>query len=428
MLYYFMHIPKTGGTSFSKFLERNFIYDDILKIHFQREVKKFSLLDNHKLIRGHFWSYKIFFENIEKNKLITFLRDPYQRYLSQFKHIDRLGYRPNDEILLSDNLYSKFILRNNFFPIKNFERFSDDFVLHQSKKHLDDFFFVGISEKYNESIYLMSIYLNSRPINLTRELVSNNNFYKYENQNNDNVIAQNWKISNSIDDAIYQYSQKLFDKKKNIILSQFNKEKIDLDIYENFLDINYKFSGKDHISKVHVNEEEKVLFKYAYINYLKNFNNNDNTNNQFIINGKSIINGEGWHRREYLHFNSNATAVRNFIPYYWSGPKKISDLHIPNWIHGNINLEICIRSLNTKIKATDIIIKLNGSTLKSKIEQDGSYSGIKLLLKGFAEKSSLPFSILTFEVPDVQLISEIYNNDDNRLVGFAFDKILITKN
>jgi len=423
-----MHIPKTGGTSFSKFLERHVIFDDILKIHFQEEIAKFPLLNNHKLIRGHFWSHKIFFEKVEKFKLITFLRDPYKRYFSQLKHIAELNYLAKGEKLLADNLYSKIILRDKFFPIKNFERFSDDFVLHESKKHLDDFFFVGISEKYNESTYLMSIFLNSRPINLTRELVSNNNLYKYKTQGNDNVIAQNWKISNSIDDAIYQYSLKLFDKKKNIVLSQFNKKKIDLDIYENFLDINYKLCGKDYISKVHPNEEEKVLFKYAYINYLKNFNNNDNKNNQFIISGKSIINGEGWHRREYIHFNSNPTAVRNFIPYYWSGPKKISDLHIPNWIHGNINLEIYIRSINTKIKATDIIIKLNGSTLKSKIEQDESYSGIKLLLKGSAEKSSLPFSILTFEVPDVQLISEIHNNNDDRLVGFAFDKILITKN
>lgn len=423
-----MHIPKTGGTSFSKFLERNVSFEDILKIHFQREIAKFPLLNNHKLIRGHFWSHKIFFENAEKFKLITFLRDPYKRYLSQLKHIAELGYRPSDEILLSDNLYSKFILRDKFFPMKNFERFSDDFVLHESKKHLDDFFFVGISEKYNESIYLMSIYLNSRPINLTRELVSKNNFYKYENQSSDNAVHQNWKISNSIDDAIYQYSLKLFDKKKNIILTQFNKEKIDLDIYENFLDINYKFCGKDYIPKDHVNEDQKILFKYAYINYLKNFINNDNKSNQLIINGKSIISGEGWHRREYLQDKTNAKRILDFIPYYWSGPEKISDLHIPNWIYGNINLEIYIRALNTKIKATDIIIKLNGSTLKSKIEQDESYSGIKLMLKGSAEKSSLPFSILTFEVPDVQHISEIYHNNDDRLVGFAFDKILITKN
>jgi hypothetical protein len=139
--------------------------------------------------------------------------------------------------------------------------------------------------------------------------------------------------------------------------------------------------------------------------------------NLIEITASQNLNDSGWHNREY---DKEGTV----IPYKWSGPGLLSDIHISNNIFGKVKIKIYLNDFNRKISIIkDIVVRINGQILE-KLENK---ENLVLIAEGSINKIDLPFSILTFEVPVVQKISEFYNNKDARLVGFAYNRIVIEK-
>ncbi|WP_261503040.1 sulfotransferase family protein, partial [Burkholderia multivorans] len=100
---YFLHIPKTGGSSLISFLEDQFDRDEVCPAQVLDEL--FALpkeaVDRYKLFRGHHW-YGI--EAFVGRRLthITMLREPVQRtvswYLHALRHADTYRHQQmNDE-------------------------------------------------------------------------------------------------------------------------------------------------------------------------------------------------------------------------------------------------------------------------------------------------------------------------------------------
>jgi hypothetical protein len=89
--FYFLHIPKTAGTTFSfSVLPKLFDADAICPAHDYPELLPLvpSGLEKYRLFRGHFY---YFFTRLlpEKPVFMTFLRDPVERILSLYDHICR---------------------------------------------------------------------------------------------------------------------------------------------------------------------------------------------------------------------------------------------------------------------------------------------------------------------------------------------------
>ena len=98
---YFLHIPKTGGTSFIAFLDRHFAPDKICPAQMLPELFQSppETLARYSLYRGHLWyglnSY------LRRNlTYITLLRDPIQRTISWYSHVkrDENAYRHREVI------------------------------------------------------------------------------------------------------------------------------------------------------------------------------------------------------------------------------------------------------------------------------------------------------------------------------------------
>ena len=85
---FFMHIPKTAGTSMRLFLETQYAERDICLDEGWHSLASVDQLAKKSLIRGHF-EYNVRQFLPPEFKLLTILRDPVARTLSSLKHLQR---------------------------------------------------------------------------------------------------------------------------------------------------------------------------------------------------------------------------------------------------------------------------------------------------------------------------------------------------
>jgi hypothetical protein len=118
---YFLHIPKTAGTSFRFWLMRLFKVEDTLDIHHLPELEnvKDETLKQHQFFSGHFgWRMMERAKTIGKKcDALTVLRDPSDVYKSWLKYMPDL---PNDALLaMGDAKYSMQAVINclSFTPL-----------------------------------------------------------------------------------------------------------------------------------------------------------------------------------------------------------------------------------------------------------------------------------------------------------------------
>lgn len=85
---YFLHIPKTAGTTFNRFLEAHFDSNDVCPAHLWRELITLPKeeVSRRRLIWGHFYSF-LYKYVPDPFRYVVFLRDPIERALSHYGHI-----------------------------------------------------------------------------------------------------------------------------------------------------------------------------------------------------------------------------------------------------------------------------------------------------------------------------------------------------
>ena len=210
---FFMHIPKTAGTSFRHLLESQFedceIFPDQCMIHRNNGLyphpKQFlpylNSLHNPekyiKLFRGHYHHDigNYVFKNKAKNYIgIAMLRNPVERYISHLKHYllhnrkstkniqDEILKGINEEkYIIIEDLQVKFF-RGNFkledimsdkyygmdVPSQTVPIDDDDLLM--AKKKLDKFGIIGITEEFSASVKRIFKAMNWKPPKLMPKL------------------------------------------------------------------------------------------------------------------------------------------------------------------------------------------------------------------------------------------------------------------
>lgn len=181
---FFMHIPKTAGTSITAVLEDNMsVVDSMImkKIRnsYYNNCIDYSLLKAAKVVAGHIPMSVASLMSGPARKIV-FLRDPVDLSISTFNYMKKLGEIDQSEDLVDfvtsprgeciKNIQTKW-LSSSFLPNtpthresmpfefgRSVEKMSfviDDAVLKEAVKNLDDFEFVGIFEQMERSITLM---------------------------------------------------------------------------------------------------------------------------------------------------------------------------------------------------------------------------------------------------------------------------------
>lgn len=158
----FVHIPKTGGATLCAILEKEYKdYYDIQRVKIP--MSKYLQQDQTKkleVIRGHFGFgiHKLLPQ--KKYTYITILRDPIERVISAYYYIRRSKPHKLHDLLNKITL-NKFVTNRNFhhqtFNMQTRMLTGNSGTdLEIAKKNLKNYFsIVGITERYDETLYVM---------------------------------------------------------------------------------------------------------------------------------------------------------------------------------------------------------------------------------------------------------------------------------
>ena len=209
-MFLFTHIEKCAGTSFNGILSltylryihvtRNNYGGNELRNDLSAEQLQYILRFHPSGIGGHSVRPYLNFNNqtFEKAKKITFLRNPLERYVSQFNHDYERGFTESFEHFLNRDYCKDFMTT----------KLAGTIDYNFAKKKLNDFDFVGDANRFNQSV------------NCLQDVLNKNFFGKY--------IHENKRSSN-------KNYLKLSDLSSRELLRVEENNRNDIKLYEDFI-------------------------------------------------------------------------------------------------------------------------------------------------------------------------------------------------
>jgi hypothetical protein len=311
---FFLHIPKTAGTTLISLIDQHFFSEEICPEQLQSKVKKITASDlaNFRLFRGHL-DYDLYKLLPKKPLYLTMLRDPLERVVSLYEFWKRNSegwvanypiyeeiFREandsdlfhfvcthNDSIRMEiENNQTRRIVANTRDPL---DSYTSQEVLEIAKKRIaEEFLFFGLVEKFDESLQLLCYSLGWLPIQSYQKKMVAPTPNKVDNlptKTREAILERN-----QLDIALYEFAWNLFQERYQAMLYQLIER-----------------SYQDHFNQVNLPMDRLEVFK------------------------SRPIQGMGWYPRE---FDPDGKI------FYWMGPNNEAfiDVSIPR----NCNLTITI--------------------------------------------------------------------------------------
>jgi hypothetical protein len=392
---FFLHIPKTAGTSLRRYLEDQNHPKSVLSARSWADVDLAILKDikNKNLVMGHFDTRMLPFIPSWFKKAV-FLRDPVQRTISAISHTLRdKNFRPtgfdfdeksiheliripeamawfcNNQVgLMSANYDSSRLLAsmNDRRDLCGEEGLKDDTTLsldlELAKSNLEQFDFIGLTNRFDEYVGDLAAMCNFYPPLRSPRLNTSPNDSIIEICKNDIILIESY---NDLDIQFYDFAQ------KQATLSKRKRQ------------ISRFFTGKKAITS---GSEIDLSAPFA---------------------------GYGFHELEYMDDGSS---------YRWSGPEEISELTMKigegDW---DLVVTYYIDSENYS-KMVDIMIDYPSKTLDAR-KSNGLYS--KKFVLNISPSNSATISI-GFRTDRVVSPSE-YGLKDLRRIGFMLTSVSLSR-
>jgi len=252
---YFLHIPKTAGTTLKHYLDSFYEPFKIFPCElwtYLIKVWPVKNMDKYGLFRGHFGF--LFFKYLPQDtRVVAMVRDPVERAISQFHHLHTICRNPRIDSWVSadfisptmklkdlvfDDKKSVFftntqvrylgsdinasLLRKKY--LKNVTRRRPRFFidnediflrasleagfLEKAKNNLKQFACFGIQEMFQESLFLISFKLNLKPMINKKKLMTRAG--KPSRSDFDRVVLKRLEKLNERDIELYKFAKRIF--------------------------------------------------------------------------------------------------------------------------------------------------------------------------------------------------------------------------
>lgn len=219
---FFLHIPKTGGLTLRGILSRYFTRQQVCSANGLGSLLKMSdeEIGRYRYFRGHI-PYNATQLMPRSPLIITFLRDPFERTLSNYAYLrsrddlrlhpiaatyDLVGYLKNARASYNQTDMMTYFIGANF-PIRGVP--NRDKHLDLAMRRLEHMPFVGITERYDESVQLLAHVLDIAPM----QQIEKRNVSPERLRIND-LTAEEYALIDEMtqnDQRLYAYARQLFD-------------------------------------------------------------------------------------------------------------------------------------------------------------------------------------------------------------------------
>jgi len=233
--YFFVHIPKTAGTSFRTMLEAFFPGKQLFPARADRMQKaskgypawetyfeiEDEVRDQIQLFAGHIPFTKAI--TVQPNlKMLTFLRDPKERFISHVNYIHQQRLKNNPKQHLEEtyqelrgsirNIHARYLADVPTDDLIYFKqpRLIDDKALNQAKENLMKCDFFGISEQFTASVLLAEKAFGWRLGRIRRVNKTSSKTYDLPSE-----ITQGIEQATAYDQALYRFACEEFEKRIN---------------------------------------------------------------------------------------------------------------------------------------------------------------------------------------------------------------------
>lgn len=216
----FYHIPKTAGLSVAALLDQQFKPEEICPdIHYHiLEPKSVHWLKRFKFFRGHFFINS----NLKqlRQKKITFLRDPVERVLSEQRYFETYYKQSWFHIphFLPEGQPIRTMSNHQCLFLSSLNRNDPDITpeMHfaSAKENImHDFFFVGTTERLDESIHALYLLMGWEP----PEIIPWKNKTDRESQTISPQVLEEIRQRNLLDIQLYEIAKEVFNAKLRAI-------------------------------------------------------------------------------------------------------------------------------------------------------------------------------------------------------------------
>ena len=438
----FIHLMKTAGTTFTSLIDAKFHTQEICPnpIYLAEicpEVKACktpeaiaNFLTRYRFIRDNF-SYIEICQLLKKPVYLTILRDPVERTISFYEFIRR----SNPLIQRSEGIDSYNILKHaasdnlldfvrNPHPViqagvSNYQtrqlispdamslNFQDEELLAIAKKNLEQFVLVGLTERFQETTFLLSYIFGWCPtINYqSRRVAPKILKLKKDNLSSDTIDAV--LECNKLDIQLYEHAQTMFDAKFLQMLEELQAHYCPATSSLNLANSAEPLNYLELLEKHYENR-----YKELQITPLPTLN----------FDFRQPMSGTGWHLRsgEFNGLKPTANVFR------WTGPGTTSTLDFPIASNGEdmiVEIHIIDAAAPDILDGLTLSINHDPILLKTAFRKKN-----KAILQGIIPKDSLAtdkgFVRLTFEVNrTLSLVDR--SKSKTHLTGLAFSRIQI---
>lgn len=421
--YYYAHIPKTGGTSFTALLDRFFSLTDVFpaRVWPRVDAEHSALNQSHRLYRGHFGGGGIkaltdsecqlmtmlrhptalaqstyYFTrrqphimghqlvNDEDMKLVDFLQHPQTQFLANDRMTRFLSFDLQDDTAVEGVfLNQKAIDRIAPLMAKKGPKLSPTERLNRAWNFVQQSHWFGLLERFDDSLRLLCYQMKWPPIRQSQKL-NQSTKKQVISATEQGLIDQ----LNQFDNQLYEMASELFNQRHEAMCNTLSKLKTKPNQgWDDLLDLYYQKFGNNQLEKA---------VDYGFDQPLK---------------------GCGWHRRQPIHGGVGQCR--------WTGPEQRSQIDF--WLLPNNYV------LSVEIIHAISIDALDGLSLFANnhpIKWSSQSKGVSRTIKANIDRDMIQANgllRLTMELPGTRPFSELDQSNDERVVGMAVSGIKLNQ-